>query len=339
VNEFLARNIDRFFMRLMLRFRDAEAEIRPDIGEHFRALVERFRKLNVPEGLFPPELGRKLLLERTEKFSETVVCMDEQMPGLPAPLSLSRPAIYHFYPVRCRAKAALVLLHGWRQPVLGAVGRFARYCAVHGIASVVLELPGHLGRKLPGRAPGEGFTSADPEVLLPHLFHTVVEAEAARRFLKETHGGVPAGILGVSLGGWPAALSAMVFEPDYLFLIAPATAPARTFGKSILLERRREELVAGGWSVEGFVDALKMLSPMFNDPLVPGSTVGVMSGRYDEVIPYNDVLDFTRLWETRPIIPLEHGHFSMLYFYPSLFVDVLRELEALIADLPAGERP
>jgi len=325
-------------MRLMLRFRDEEATIRSDIGEHFCALVERFRKLEAPKGIFPAELGRKLLLERTESFSETIVRMEEQMPGLPAPLPFSRPAIYHFYPTR-RAKATLVLLHGWRQPILGAVGHFARYCAARGIASVVLELPGHLGRKLPRRAPGEGFTSPDPEVILPYLFYTAVETEAVRRFMKETYSGIPAGVLGVSLGGWPAALTAMLFEPDYLYLISPVVAPTRAFSKSILLERRRQEVEAGGWSVEGFVNALKMISPMFNDPLIPGSTVAVLSGRHDEVVPYSDVLDFTRLWETRPITPIDHGHFSMLYFYPDLFSFVLKDLESLIADLPVRESP
>ncbi|MBN1807856.1 MAG: hypothetical protein JW909_02230, partial [Planctomycetes bacterium] len=140
------------------------------------------------------------------------------------------------------------------------------------------------------------------------------------------------------LGGWLAALAGMVFEPDYLFLISPAVAPERVFQHSPIFARRRAEAERSEWGMEGFVEGIRQVSPMFSDPLIPGNAVRIMSGRYDEVIPYNDVLDFTRVWETQAIVPIEHGHFSMMYLYPDLFTDVCRELKKLINGLPHREQ-
>ena len=73
---------------------------------------------------------------------------------------------------------------------------------------------------------------------------------------------------------------------------------------------------------------------MFNDPLIPGKTVGIVSGRYDEVIPFSDVLDFSRLWETRSIRGIDHGHFSLMYFCYDLFEHIFDELGETIRSIP-----
>jgi len=337
VNQDISRLIDKLFIRRIKNIRDPEAGPQDDYAGTFVKLLERFHKLKASEKVFGEELKQKFMHAYPENFDELEVIFDTKMPGLPAPLPNSRPPIYHFHPPRKKAWASLVLIHGWRQPVLGAVGRFAKYCAARGIASVAVELPGHLQRRIKGRPSGDGFTSIDPEIFLPTLFHTAVEVESARRFLKSVYPDLPAGILGVSIGGWMATLCCMAFYPEYVYLVSPVVAPEKMFEQSDLLMRRRAEAEKTGIGVDAVVEAISQVSPMRNTPLISGNRIGVIAPRYDLVVAYSDVLDFTRLWETQEIEPIDFGHISMIYFYNELFQHIFKSLKNLITNLPEWE--
>jgi len=325
----LARAIDRFFIALMKP--GVRPRGRPAAGmvEEGRRLVRELEEAAVrfgPRGFLS---RRELERPRPERFAGLLLRWRREPFALPVPPARGRPLAAHVYCGRSRPRAGLVLVHGWRQRALGAVGRFGRYCAARGLAAVCLELPEHLSRRPRGVVAGEGLLSLEAGRMLGWLFQAVFEVEWLRRGLEEALE-APAGTLGVSIGGWVAALHATVFEPGFCCLVNPLVDPVGVLREGTLLEPLRRALAEE--ELEVLAGFLELVSPLGREPLLPGRLVSVVTGRQDLVTPYEGVSAYAAAVGARPMRVTAHGHFSTLFFYPGLFRDVHAEVEALVEE-------
>lgn len=327
----LARAIDKGFMTLM------KAGVRPSAepklsDDDLAEGLELIASLDEAAAKFRPPAfldARILTRPRTERFNEIVVRFDNEPFSLPVPLENSLPLVVHVNPPKGRLRAGMVFLHGWRQETLGAIGRFARYCAARGIASACIELPQHLSRAVRNARVGEGLVSLQLPRMISFLYHAAFEAEWVRAGMAKVLG-VPVGTLGASLGGWLASLHLSIFEPDFVCLINPMADIVTAIRDGELLSPLRSGLSRE--QLANLCEALRAINPIDREPLIPGRLVSVTAGRFDLVTPYEGSSAFAAAVGARPIRATPHGHFSTLYFYPTLFPDVFAEIEELIRE-------
>ncbi|HET9956209.1 MAG TPA: hypothetical protein VFQ61_16995, partial [Polyangiaceae bacterium] len=151
-----------------------------------------------------------------------------------------------------------------------------------GFDTALFVLPFHGPRAAPGRSLQPEFPSGDPRMTIEGFRQAVTDLRAFVRFLRE-RGHPRVGLLGMSLGGYVAALTATL-EPELDFLVpiiplASLSDFAREQG-SLSAEpaaRAREHTA---------LDRLyRVVSPLGRPPLITGDRVLVLGARADRVTP------------------------------------------------------
>ena len=187
-----------------------------------------------------------------------------------------------------RARATVVAMHGFGMgyPPLDALALMAPSLFAAGLDVALLTLPLH-GARAPrgGRFSGQLFANANVVRTNEAIAQAVHDLAALIAWLR-AHGADRVGALGLSLGGYLAALSAALL-PDLDFAI-PLVAPvcfgdlAHRFMASSIRYRARPEAVIGRDEMRA---AYRVHSPLAHPPRVPRERLLIVAGRGDRVVP------------------------------------------------------
>jgi pimeloyl-ACP methyl ester carboxylesterase len=195
---------------------------------------------------------------------------------------------------------AVIILHGWLAIGLqmAALRQFAHPLQDAGMDIWFPWLPLHGPRTPRGAISGETLASGDLAATTEALILGVRETAGLVEWLRARHQTVS--IVGISLGGWVAALTATM-APDIarVVLWTPVADPAATLFSSPLLAGLRRGLVAAGLDQHAAAEALGALTPTARPLAVAAKDVLVLGARQDNVVPVSSLEALEAAWGNR----------------------------------------
>jgi pimeloyl-ACP methyl ester carboxylesterase len=235
------------------------------------------------------------------------------------------------------SRPTVIGLHGFGmgQPRVDAAAIMAPALFAAGLDVALLTLPLH-GARAPRGTRFSGQLFANPNV--PRINESIAQAIhdlAALRAWLGACGAGPVGLLGLSLGGYVAALAAALMD-DLEFAI-PVVAPAcfgelaHRFMASSGVYRGRE---SAALSRGEFRSIYRVHSPLAHRPRLPRDRVLIVAARGDHVVPAEHAVSLWAHWGGARL-----AWFTGSHLVPFGRTDVLREILGFLATrgvLPAG---
>lgn len=211
----------------------------------------------------------------------------------------------------------ILIYHGWRES-----GAFAPYYYILGFVlarmamnCVFLNLPYH-GKRTPiGATTGELMLNGDMEHSINAFRQAVCDGRSTVSWLK-THFRGPIGVMGLSLGGFVAlVLSCVDDRIDFAIPIISSGNIIKNMwktdvGRSIVRDFDKvgltEEQVEQNWKI---ICPIHMKSKLSPERILP------IAGRFDKLIPAENVWDLKIAWKLPVIKWHQCGHISIFLFY------------------------
>lgn len=231
-------------------------------------------------------------------------------------------------------RSAVVFAHGFADSRLDLSARFvpAARLARLGTAVAFLSLPWHGPRKPDSaRFHGEFFLSADLARTLESLLQAVSDTRAVAAWLRSTLGVSRVGVMGGSLGGCVATLSAAV-APELDFLAAIAPAIRLLAGQGLSLGR---EIAAGITRQEASPELLEALQRLADPcqfaPAMSTARMLFFAGRGDAFVTPAHLEALQESWGSLDIRWHAAGHLTTLLAFPParLFEEVEHFLQRI----------
>lgn len=255
----------------------------------------------------PPPLVKPELVERNASgqsfehvsFESAYEPWPEE-PGRERWLSHERNRTAHAWMIRHTGEPRpwLVCLHGIRMGSPQSKFALFRLRYLHlklGLNVLLPVLPIH-GPRRAGLVSGDRILSGDVMDMIHAGAQAVWEARRLAAWLREEHDAPAVGVIGNSLGGYPAALlPAFDAELDCAILGSPAVSPTRLFWR-IAPSLTTGSLRASGVREDDMERLFRVVSPLAFEPRVPKERLGVFSGSADRVVPATEAHSLWMHW-------------------------------------------
>jgi pimeloyl-ACP methyl ester carboxylesterase len=214
----------------------------------------------------------------------------------------------------------VLLLHGYAAPVPWYESHHARLLLRRGASAARIDLPYHIGRRIPGREPGWGFFGLDPRRTAATLRRATEDAAAVVAWARREVSDVVA-VVGFSLGGLVACLLAAQLPLDSVVAVTPPCDLVHVYLERapVGLRRRLGALGGGGgpWgrdeeSAREFLR--RFLAPVTPARLVPrtdGHRITLIGASCDEIVGVHPVRELATRWRTG-FLELPGGHVTLL---------------------------
>jgi pimeloyl-ACP methyl ester carboxylesterase len=200
-----------------------------------------------------------------------------------------------------RGRPAIVLLHGWAggHPWITARAFAVPYWLRHGYDVAAFVLPYH-GARAPGPS-GALFPSANPLRTNEAFGQAIFDLRALALELR-ARGASAVGVMGMSLGGYTAALWASISgapDPggvDFAVAMIPAVEMARIMWRLGEASPARRAAVRAGIDEDLLADAFAVHAPMTRPARLPRERLAVIAGRGDRITPPDHAEALARHW-------------------------------------------
>lgn len=222
-----------------------------------------------------------------------------------APLPAGRPA-----------RHTVLILHGGlvgTEPRGHDLTPYLRWCDAAmglGLDALFVELPYHLSRTPRGRFSGELMVSGDLIRTMDAVRQAVAEIRALVGWLAEA-GLPPAGLLGMSLGGFVGA-QVVAVEPRLRFaaLLAPVPEPARTFSDTLIGRALFPDWAAPGLGRAELDHLFGAVRPVGLRPVISPADLLLVAARHDLTVELSDMERLAGAWDT-PLATFDVGHMGL----------------------------
>lgn len=195
-------------------------------------------------------------------------------------------------------RGTVIALHGFGMgsPRAGAFALFASDWVDRGLDVVLVTLPDHGARKpAAARFSGERFAVPNVQALGEAVRQAIYEVRLVQQWVRE-RSSAPVGLLGLSLGGYVAALFAGLYE-DLDFVI-PVVAPVcmGDLAFRFLSQSRAAKAGAANFSLEEMRASFWIHSPLAHTLKTERSRALIVAGRGDRVVPPEHSFALWRHW-------------------------------------------
>jgi hypothetical protein len=208
--------------------------------------------------------------------------------GVPADREADAILVEHWMHEHAAPRGTVLALHGFSmgQPRLDALLLFAAQWFRRGLDVALLTLPYH-GARTPwtARFSGQRFAGPDPSAFNEAVRRAVYDVYVVRGWLRERSGG-PIGLLGLSLGGYIAALMAgLCDDVDFVVPMVPPVCIGDLAWRFFERSRRRRAGTAPPYSRDELRATYRVHSPLTYALRVPRERVLIVAGRGDRIVP------------------------------------------------------
>lgn len=196
-------------------------------------------------------------------------------------------------------RGTLLALHGFTMgnPRIDAVVLMASHWYRRGFDVALLTLPHH-GARTPrdARFSGEHFAVPHVAQLGESVREAVYEIRQILYWLRE-ESGAPAGVLGISLGGYLAALSASLLDDlDFAIPIVPPVCIGDLAWRFFEQSRHHKQGGPAALSREELHRGFRIHSPLTHDLAIDKQRVMIVAGRGDRIVPPEHPAALWRHW-------------------------------------------
>jgi pimeloyl-ACP methyl ester carboxylesterase len=217
-------------------------------------------------------------------------------------------------------KRAVIVVHGFTADGLDSVARFtpAERMAAREIAVVVLSLPYHgLRKPASARFSGELFMSGDVVRTFEAILQAVSDVRATVAWLQDGLGVEKVGLIGGSLGGYVATLTAAV-EPRLalLYAIAPPIRITDQIDRVPLGRYMTQGLRAQKFPETDMHRLQDLVDPTRFEPAVPTSRMCFIAGRNDLFVPRIHMQRLIESWQGLQVRWHDWGHLTLILAWP-----------------------
>ncbi len=216
----------------------------------------------------------------------------------------------YFQPVAAGPHPGVIVLH-----ILGGdfdlARLFARGLADQGVAALFVKMPYYGPRRTPGST--ARMVSINPEATVRGMTQAVLDVRQATAWLaaREEVDDQRLGIMGISLGGITAALSAAA-EPrlQNICLILAGGDVGQVAWESRHLAKVRDTWTAKGGTHDSFLKLFATIDPVTYAKNVKGRRILMLNAEHDEVIPRTCTQSLWRALGEPEIIWWDATHFT-----------------------------
>ncbi|MEE9607342.1 MAG: hypothetical protein V3U03_06340 [Myxococcota bacterium] len=198
-----------------------------------------------------------------------------------------------------RPRGTVLALHGFSmgQPRIDALILLASHWYRRGLDVALLTLPHHGARTSAGaRFSGEHFAVPHVARLGEAVREAVYEIRLVVHWLRE-ESGAPTGVLGISLGGYLAALAAGLFEDlDFVVPIAPPVCIGDLAWRFFTRTRHYRQGGEAALSQQELRRAFRVHSPLTHPLRVPRERVMIVAARGDRIVPPEHPTALWKAW-------------------------------------------
>lgn len=230
-----------------------------------------------------------------------------------------------------RGRPTIVVLHGWAGGTHWMTARAfdVAYWLRHGYDVAAFVLPFH-GARAPGGRSGALFPSTNPLRTNEAFGQAIYDLRGLAAWLRG-RGSSAVGVIGMSLGGYTAALWASI-DAELAFAVGliPAVSFSRLMWRHGEQSPVRRRAVQAGITEDLLADAFAVHAPTSRPALVPPDRLFVVAGRGDQITPPDQAEALAAHWGVE-ILWFDGGHLAQVGRGDAMRV-VRRRLGAL--DLP-----
>lgn len=214
----------------------------------------------------------------------------------------------------------VLLLHGYAAPVPYYEDHHMRLLLRRGVSAARLDLPFHIGRRVPRHSAGHGFFSTDPAHTCAVLRQSVEDAAAVVAWVRREITPDVA-VLGLSLGGLVGCLLAASIELDGLVAVTPPCDLATIVVEHSSAKLRRLTGVAGGRgglygedseaARAALVGAMAPVIPRLLAPVTPPDRITLIAAAEDQIVGRVAVHELAAAWGVE-CWEYPHGHVTVM---------------------------
>jgi pimeloyl-ACP methyl ester carboxylesterase len=198
-----------------------------------------------------------------------------------------------------RPRGTVLALHGFTMgnPRVDATILLASHWYRRGLNVALLTLPHHGARKpADARFSGEHFAVPDVSRLGEAVREAIYEIRQVTHWLRE-ESGAPTGVIGLSLGGYLAALAAGLIEDlDFAVPMVPPVCIGDLAWRFFVRTRHHREGGAAALSLEELRRGFRIHSPLTHPLRIPKERVMIVAGRGDRIVPPEHPAALHRHW-------------------------------------------
>jgi surfactin synthase thioesterase subunit len=212
-----------------------------------------------------------------------------------------------------RPAGTVVALHGFSmgRPRIDAVALLASHWFRLGLDVALVTLPHHGARTPPGaRFSGESFAVPHVARMAEAVRQAVFEIRGVSSWLR-TESEAPVGLLGLSLGGYLASLSAGLYgDLDFVIPMAPPVCIGDLAWRFFTRSRHHRPDRELAFSHDELRAAYRVHSPLAHAPRVRRERLLIVAGRGDRIVPPEHPGALWRHWNEPDIHWFDGGHLS-----------------------------
>jgi dienelactone hydrolase len=198
-----------------------------------------------------------------------------------------------------RPRGTVLALHGFTMgnPRIDATVLLASHWYRRGLDVALLTLPHHGARKpADARFSGEHFAVPDVSRLGEAVREAIYEIRQVTHWLRE-ESGAPVGLIGLSLGGYLAALAAGLLDDlDFAVPMVPPVCIGDLAWRFFTRTRHHREGGAVVLTLEELRRGFRIHSPLTHPLRIPKERVMIVAGRGDRVVPPEHPAALHRHW-------------------------------------------
>lgn len=219
--------------------------------------------------------------------------------------------VEHWMHEGTRPRGTVLAIHGFSMgtPRIDAWALFAEGWFRAGLDVALLTLPYHGARTPRGaRFSGQRFAETDPAAMHAAVRRAIYEIHVLRAWLR-ARTGQPVGLLGLSLGGYLAALTAgLVDDLDFVIPMVPPVCIGDLAWRFFSASRTRG--AASAYTLGELRAMYRLHSPLTYPLRVPRERALIIAGRGDRIVPPEHPHALWRHWGEPAIYWFSGSHLS-----------------------------